>query len=371
MSHLFVTGMLRSGTSLIQVLLTNHPQLFVAYQPYFQFYVDIRKLFLEEHRLKKMLPLGDGLDSNEKEHSLFKQWLKDRRFDSTETDVLVGRAAMFKGYGIPKITDKIRFNPGTFFDIRNQLHILLADHYQKKHVSFIGAKEVLCEEYVPALIDDAVFCLMIVRDPRAVIASACHGGYQKSVGDRYPLLMLIRLWRKSSAYWLAFRNHPRVYTIRYEDLVQNPDETLDEITRWLDIHHFPDGVVREPLRDHAGKIWQGNSSFGDKIGVEPSSNEPWNKLLTLGEIRFIEACTKPELIMLGYSYNDTLQRCDISDFQEDISGVRETYLSNYNVERENRKLELERWDAAERGQYDNIGEKKLFVFPDIFLTLAA
>ncbi len=371
MSHLFVTGMLRSGTSLIQVLLTNHPQLFVAYQPYFQFYVDVRKRFLEEHCLKKILPLGDGLDSSKREHSLFKQWLKERRFDSTETDALVGRAATFKGCGILKITDKVRFHPGTFFDIRNQLHTLLADYFQKKHASFIGAKEVLCEEYVPALIDDSVFCLMIVRDPRAVVASACHGRYQKSVGDRYPLLMLIRLWRKSSAYCLAFRDHPRVHTIRYEDLVQNTDETLDEIVRWLDIHDFPDGLVRQPLRDHAGKIWQGNSSFGEKNGVEPSSNEHWRKFLTSGEIRFIEACTKPELTMLGYSYDNTLQRSDILNFQEDVRGVRETYLSNYSVDSENKKLELERWDAAERGQYDNIGEKKLFVFTDIFSTLTA
>lgn len=368
MKPLFVTGMLRSGTSLIQVLLTNHPEIFVAYQPYYQFYVSLKQRFLEEHGLKKVLPLGDGMDSDEEERNLFKQWLRNRLFGPEETASLVEEATAGKGGSAKELADKIIALPGTFLDIQTQLHMLLAGHFKRGVSQFIGSKEVLCEEYIPALIDLSEHCLIIVRDPRAVIASACHGRYHKEVGDRYPLLMLIRLWRKSAAYWLAFRNNPLVHAIRYEDLIQNSDVTLHEIARWLDIHSFPDGLIHQPLRDHTGKIWKGNSSFGDKIGVEPSNKEAWRTLLTPEEIRFIEACTKPELTMLGYPFSSDLHRDDISDFSENVSGVREAYLSNYSLNAKNKELELKRWDTAEMCQYDDPSADKLFLFPNVYST---
>ncbi len=358
--------MLRSGTSLIQTLLTNHRQLFVAHQPFFQFYVDVRHCFLEEHGLTRMLPLGDGMDSDEQERNLFRQWLDKRHFDLPETNRLVSRAATGKGGSAKEMTDKMTASPGTFHDIQIQLHTLLAEHFGRGTAQFIGAKEVLCEEYIPALVDASVRCLLIIRDPRAVIASASHGRYLESVGDRYPLLMLIRLWRKSAAYWLAFRNSNLAHTIRYEDLVQRPDDVLREIAGWLGIQHFPDELIRQPLLDHTGAIWKGNSSFGDKIGLERSRNEAWRTLLTPNEVRFIEACTKPELAILGYSFCEDLEPTDISEFVEDVSGVREAYLSRYRLDTNNRELELRRWKMADCGHYDGAGGKKLFLFHDVF-----
>jgi hypothetical protein len=369
--QIFVTGMMRSGTNLTQVLLTNHPQLFVASQPFFQLYVDIKQLFLGEHGLHKLLPLGDGMDSVETERELFRNWLHKRRFDDTETAHLVARAATGKGGGSAELVGRLSAKPGTFFSIRNDLHSSLANHFGQQGSLFIGSKDAFCEEYIPSLVDEGIRCLLVVRDPRAMIVSACHGRYQEGVGDRYPFLMLVRLWRKSAAYWLAFRNHPLVHTIRYEDLTRNTNDTLREIASWLDIPSFPDGLTGQPLRDHAGNIWMGNSSFGDKTGVEASVKEAWRSLLTSAQIRFIEACTKPELTMLGYSHSNDLQRSDIAGFCEDVSGVREAYLSNYRLNSKNRKLELQRWEAAERGQYDNTHEGGTFLFPEVFLPLTS
>lgn len=366
MNQLFVTGMLRSGTSLIQTLLTNHPQLFVAHQPFFQFYLDVRHCFLEEHGLTRMLPLGDGMDGDEEERNLFRQWLDRRRFDLAETNRLVSRAATGKGGGAKELIEKMTASQGTFYDIQIQLLALLAEHFGRAACRFIGAKEVLCEEYIPALVDASVRCLLIIRDPRAVIASASHGRYLESVGDRYPLLMLIRLWRKSAAYWLAFSKNNLAHTIRYEDLVQRPDDVLREIAGWLGIQDFPDDLIRRPLLDHTGAIWKGNSSFGDKIGVDRLAHETWRTLLTRREVRFIEACTKPELATLGYSFCDDLEPTDISEFVEDVGGVREAYLSRYRVDSDNRAMELRRWSMAECGDYDDAGGRKLFLFHDVF-----
>lgn len=369
MEHLFITGMLRSGTSLIQTILSNHRQLFIAYQPFYQLYVDIKQLFFKEHDLKMLLPLGDGMDSSESEDDLFQNWLMNRHFDTSEVSKLTTRSTLGKGASAPELSGKLLAKPGSFIDIHKHLHALLADHYRSNAPLFIGAKEVLCEEYVPAFVRASQRCILIGRDPRAVIASASHGRYKEETGDRYPLLMLIRLWRKSVAYWIALSTNPFVYTVRYEDLTSNSVDSLRKITEWLEVEPFHDGIIGQPLLNHAGEIWRGNSSFGDKSGIEQSSREIWRTLLTGEEIRFIEACTKPELALLGYPHSDNLQRADISDFIEDVREVRESYLSTYQLSSENIKLELARWDAVERNQFINPEGSRLFLFPNAISTM--
>ena len=39
--RVFITGMIRSGTTLAQTLLTNHPDAFGVYQPFHQLYIDV------------------------------------------------------------------------------------------------------------------------------------------------------------------------------------------------------------------------------------------------------------------------------------------------------------------------------------------
>jgi hypothetical protein len=366
MESLFVTGMLRSGTSLIQVLLTNHPQIFVAYQPYFQFYVSVKQQFLEEQGRKTLVPLGDGLDSSDEERKEWSRWLKVRKFDSEETSLLIAQATTGKGGSAHGFTEAATFQPGSFVEIQRQLHKHLSMRFLPESSKFVGAKEVLCEEYIPALVEAGGHCLIIIRDPRAVIASACHGRYVQQVGDKYPLLMLIRLWRKSAGYWLAFRNHPLIHSVHYEDIVQNSDSVLRKIEKWLNIEAFPEGLIKKPLYDHTGKIWKGNSSFGDKETIDGSSRDNWRTLLTTEEVRFIEACTKPELDALGYSYSADLTMSDISEFIENTQGVRDSYLTNYGLSLENRQYEIQRFKEASHGNYSGKFEKNLFLFPTVF-----
>lgn len=366
MQSLFLSGMLRSGTTLIQTLLTNHPELFVAYQPYHQFYLDCRLEFLKIHGLQKFLPLGDGLDSDAKEREQFKDWLLNHEFNQIQKDNLLAGAMLAKGGGSSELQGELTAQVGTFIDIHAQIHAELAVRY-KSDVTYAGAKEVLCEEFIPTFVAASMRCILIIRDPRAVIASASFGRYRDSVGDRYPLLMLIRLWRKSAAYWLAYRQHPLVYVMRYEDLVDDTDAMLLQISRWLGISTFSSDIIRQPLYDHRGSIWNGNSSFEDKVGVQAASTHSWQSLLTNDEIAFIEACTLPEMHALGYHMHSQPSHNSISDFTEDVNGVRESYLQHYGLTIENKGIELKRWDFAQQGRYENTDSTPgLFLFPHVF-----
>jgi hypothetical protein len=345
MRQVFVTGMLRSGTSLLQMLLTNHPQLFVAYQPFHQLYVDAKQMFLDEQGWKRLLPLGDGMHADSDEPERFARWLASRVLDVGEIGLLVSRATTGKGGGAVDFPLCALPERATFLALRACLHESLAAQFAKGGVEYAGAKEVLCEEYVPALADARVRCFIIVRDPRAVVASANHGRYRELVGDRYPLLMLVRLWRKSAHAWLAMVSHPMVTVLRYEDLVVNADRILDAIAGSLSIRAFPRDLLRSPLLDHRGAQWSGNSSFGDKPTIDAASDSAWKALLSDAEVRFIEACTQAEMEGLGYVSIEPPRRDAISDFVEDVAEVRPSYLKHYALDRDNRRIELERWDA--------------------------
>lgn len=345
MQQLFVTGMLRSGTSLLQTLLTNHPQLFVAYQPFHQLYVDAKRMFLEEQGWTRVLPLGDGMDSAPDEPARFASWLASRSFDDEEIAALVASATTGKGGGASDLAPEPMPGPATFLELREALHVRLAGAHAKDDSRYAGSKEVLCEEYVSVLADAGIRCFMIVRDPRAVIASANHGRYRELVGDCYPLLMLVRLWRKSAQAWQAMARHPMVTALRYEDLVMHTDDVLDTIAAHLHVPPFPRDLLEAPLRDHRGAPWKGNSSFGDKSTVDASSDAAWKGVLARAQVQFIEACALPEMTALGYAVTELPRRDAISSFVEGTDGVRSSYLRHYALDAGNRQVELDRWDA--------------------------
>lgn len=343
--QVFVTGMLRSGTTLTQVLLTNHPQAWVAYQPFHQLYVDAKQRYLDECGLAISPPLDDGAPGSP-DPERFVAWLEGHRFDEADAKALARRATGGKGGSMARIADRLSARPGTFAELRESLHASMARCLGLPSRDAMGSKEILCEEFLPALVAAGVRCVIVVRDPRAVIASANHGRYRDSVGDRYPLLMLVRLWRKSAAYWLRLRGHPLVRAIRYEDLVDSTDAVLADLAQWLEIDAFPPGMGNAPLRDHDGEPWQGNSSFVDSAGVQRESTERWRDLLDAPEARFIEACTYRERALLGYPAAETPDGRDILGFAENEAGVRPAYLARHALTHDARLAESLRLDAA-------------------------
>ena len=343
--QVFVTGMLRSGTTLTQILLTNHRQAWVAYQPFHQLYVDVKQRYLDECGFEVSPPLEDGAPGSP-DPGLFVDWLERHRFGDADAQALARRASTGKGGSMSMFSDRLSAMPGDFPTLRQSLHASMARCLDIQPRQVMGSKEILCEEYLPNLIRSGTHCVVVIRDPRAVIASANHGRYREAVGDRYPLLMLIRLWRKSANYWLDFHDHPMVHAVRYEDLIQSTDAVLSKLADWLDISRFPPGMANVPLNDHLGLPWQGNSSFGDRTSVDNSSISQWRDLLDEDEIRFIEACTFAERMRLGYDSPATPNPGDILDFDEARADVRESYLARHAIDGSAKALESRRLEIS-------------------------
>lgn len=347
-TDLFVTGMIRSGTSLVQVLLTNHPDAFVAYQPFHQLYVSTKARFLAESGLARLLPMSDGFGDRSDEPAAFRHWLDNRRFSAHEAVEMATDAVLGKGGSCPELSGRLPVEPGTFHQVRDQLLAGLADHFDAGERLVTGTKEVLCEEYLPSLADHGSRVLVVVRDPRGTVASAGSGSYLRLVGDRYPLLMLVRLWRKSAGIALAHQGSGHVRRVRYEDVATDPAGQLDALAQWLGLPAFPDGAFTGPLLDHRGEIWTGNSSYGPKQGVDAGSATGWVDSLDPAVAQFVQAACLPELEALGYpvSMTPAQARRVIESFTEEEDGVRPAYLELYRLDDERRAEEVERLETS-------------------------
>ena len=342
--QVFVTGMIRSGTTLTQVLLTNHPEAFVVYQPFHQLYVDVKRRFLDERGTPRALPLGDGMGEDPTEAQAFREWLAARMFSDDEARDLTASAVTGKGGSLGDLGLPLQPRPGTFFELRSSLLAQVAAHFGAGQARVIGSKEVLCEEYLPALLDAGSHAVAVVRDPRGVVASANLGSYRDLVGDRYPLLMLVRLWRKSARHALACADHERGLLVRYEDLAGQPAAVTAGLASALGLAPYPDEVLGGPLLDHAGVPWHGNSSFGDRTRVDASGATRWHELLDPAVALFVEACTRRELEALGYATDltETEARAILADYVEDETDVRASYLELYRLTPERREQEMAR-----------------------------
>ncbi len=134
--------------------------------------------------------------------------------------------------------------------------------------------------------------IYIVRDPRDNYLT-----YRKKT--QLPIKKFIYSWKLSTDIGLkmAMENH---ILIRYEDLVHNPKNIMNEICVKLQIA-FNDTLLT-PTRN--GVVWDGNSMFGDNKGkIHVSATGRYKEHLSTDEIKLIEEYLYENIIALNYEIN--------------------------------------------------------------------
>ena len=149
----------------------------------------------------------------------------------------------------------------------------------------------------------------IVRDPRAVLASrkarsteewresrTASGAIMNEILVFDPTLDSYK-WRSViHAGTLAKRKyHQSVLRIRYEDLVQEPAKTIEEICQFIGLR-FDARMLQVSWVNNATSIVEPNNSKG--IGTD--AMEKWRKSLTAGEISIAQVILRREMNVLGY-----------------------------------------------------------------------
>ncbi len=151
----------------------------------------------------------------------------------------------------------------------------------------------------------------IVRDPRDVVLSQKNRHLRRKMGGHYVSkkealrvwanyhpLVISRLWRNAVSTGLSFKQN-EIITIRFEDLLSSPSETLQAICKHANIA-FDEQMLNVP---QVGSSTQKDDP--SKLGVDKSRSGAWQKGgLNDTEIEICENITRHQMIQLNYSLTE-------------------------------------------------------------------
>lgn len=368
MRSIFVTGMQRSGTTLLEKLLCNHPRISLLSQPFPLLFVEVMRRFLQLlGEPGARYPLGNLFLETRYGEADLHGFLAGLSLGVPDLRALFEEMADFSGQYTrfePERCEEVleRLEPGDLASILSQLYRSLAP---KPGADWFGAKETLWEEILPFLLGRGFTCLLILRDPRGVLSSLNHGRGLEHGGRLKPTLFNVRNWRKSAAFALRLEGHPRFHWLRYEDLVTRPRESLDRIAALLGIEAFPEALFAGGIRDQEGQLWEGNSSHRAQRGIDPAAADRHRELLPPGVVRYVEATCWPELRCLGYPVDlgwaevPEVIRGFVDPYEVTRPELRGHAASPARVAEELRRCEL-------LGEGERSEARPFFLFEDVF-----
>jgi hypothetical protein len=355
---LFITGTQRSGTTLLEKLLGFQEGISILSQPFPLLFVEAKRAFLRSRGFDDPYPLGHLFLEQRYSSGALDAFLSGWRTTHPELEALFTAMRDYSGQYTKFRSGKLATafaaitSEDDFAEVVAGLDRRLAPSSDAR---WYGSKESICEEYVPALLDRGFRCVIILRDPRDVVASLNHGRGQEYGGAIKPTLFNIRNWRKSVAFALALEGHPRFHWCRYEDLVADPLSELDRLVRAIDLENGSPVQIAEEIVEEGGIPWRGNSSFQTHHGVSRSSVARHRGVLPDSVAAMIEACCLPELRVLGYE-----TATDEDQAMRIIESFRETYtitrldMENDLATPENRAIEVRRLQELMRPELDPV-----------------
>lgn len=307
----FLTGMFRSGTTLLARMLNAHPRVVIASDPYFQLLKAFRNTVVKEvcgeRNLDGNAPLDDYYFDPVKQRIMQAIQKTDLNLpvkSSQLPELRIKISEASRPYS-PRIEPFLKNLCGeTFADLIASGLDIIEHAYGKREMTLLGFKEVWTDEFAGHLLRQfpEAKVIHIVRDPRAVCAS-------KNVTDeKYPWLFLCRQWRKlmtfawlNSQPWFPFSN--RVHIVQYEQLISHPLEEAQRLCNFLEVEFDESLVIPTNFVDGNGKPWLQNSSyFQGEQRFNLNSIDKWRSVLTLDQLRFIESLCFAEMLIFGYKF---------------------------------------------------------------------
>lgn len=344
-SGVFVTGMLRSGTTLLGKLLGGLPDLQSFTQPLSPLLINIRRDYLRETGAPTNC-LDHPLSNEQFEHCSdpdgFARYLQNRSLSAQFIRPALAEAAGYSEHS---------FVPSDTMASLGQWHggslVAFVRHYFDTHGTsepgLFAWKEVLAETYIPYFLGENLPVMVIIRDPRDVAASLYERRGEQFIGAPRPILWMVRQWRKSVAYAHQLQGHELVKVVRYEDIVRGPGSCLADWAGWLQT--APPLTGNETIEKSLAQ-WPGNSSFGPVNGVSAQSVGRHADVLPPSLRETIEALCYAEMTAFGYApeidRGAVGARIELGPDDDFLTRPNLTYFAYSNARRQE---EHERWGA--------------------------
>ena len=258
---IFIVGVGRSGTSLLQAMLNAHSE--ITFTP-------------ETHFIKSYLSKKFKL-SECKDKILKDKYLKNLNLDLKKN--------------LLNSSDKLNF----YINI-------LTDYRLKKSKKFVGDKDPKNIEYLKFIKQNFPNCLIIhiFRDPRAVISSRIKAEWSKS---RY-LWQHILIYKAQLNFFEKNKNifGDRYIEIKYEELLKEPKKQLEKILKKMNLNYEENMIsfsnVAHEIVKKEELSWKNN--LFNSIMIKNINK--WKDEMSFEDISIIEKCLFKEMEKCGYDF---------------------------------------------------------------------
>lgn len=278
---IFISGCHKSGTSLLRSLLDGHPDLFVI--PVETHIFQYANHWLD-YRLRRARPKNLTLSEIKDNYIQIMQEMNEKTTRVADADV-TGKV------DIPVFINEIDKADNDFQDL--VVHYFYAIHKSltgKDLPSNVRITEKTVENaevaaYLKQMFPEAKF-VHILRNPYSNLVSLRKTEVYR--GRRsYPFLHPI-LETLENSYYYMYRNSELLrddyLVVRYEDLLNTPEDTMRKISQHIDLDYSEDMLNPTAL----GEKWSGNSSRGLSFsGINKENAERWKKDINHLEVFFV------------------------------------------------------------------------------------
>lgn len=288
---IFITGASRSGTTLLSFVLRNHNRIL---------------------GLKELQFFGEFWDPRKPQ-----QQLSNKQLIDAAAAIL---ARQSRGILDAKPTEEETASARSLVAELDDGPLKPAELFASalKRLSEAAGGAIPCEQtprnifYADSLLRTypAAHVVHMMRDPRAVTASQKKRWRRRQLAQdrsRVPLrhslrvwvnyhpFTIARLWNRSSCEANRLRNHPRFTLLRFEDLLEKPEQTISRLCSRL-------GIDYEPAMLDVGQI---NSSHqtsvgGARKGLNTAAIDVWKQTLSEPETAIVEKFCMPAMETHGY-----------------------------------------------------------------------
>ena len=263
---LMITGMIRSGSTLLTRVLNAHPEINLASDIVLSAYKSClyNKLCMSKELSLSMsvadFPISPGYcdESYSSIIELIKNSTIDTKISSKEKKRLK-EIYMKDLYMEPDFENKI--NDIDSYDTYEDLidYLFSAIKQIDKKNKYYGTKETYFDDFrtwVNIQYPDNKY-IHIIRNPLSIYLSL------KNTKTPYPLVYVLYYWRKHVAQAIQSAKKYKSLIIKYEDLCYSPERTTKDLCNYLKIKFDSYMLNHKSWKYLSGKNWSTNSSYQD------------------------------------------------------------------------------------------------------------
>lgn len=276
-THLFVTGCPRSGTTLLQLMVSSHPEISICPET------------LSLQTLVEQCPVRGELTESQTEH-LKHIILSDAKLGAWRIDC-------------DRYLDEVRRYESITLRAAIEHMLKFWRDATRPSAHIIGNKKEFYLKYAELIMEmfpNARF-VSIVRDGRAVVSSMIR--HIDVLRDNVHRSVLMWRWLVHRGRNLAIRYPASFREVRYETLVENPEATCREICEFIGVPYSAQMLAYHGSDVRARGVLQGHDEkhrFTEQQ-VTGERTDRWREELTAEQIRVIELLAGRELEMCGYA----------------------------------------------------------------------